>query len=112
MVAATVVISQQKLVGEDRGKHVGAVVCQPSMPHAMVQLEQRFEPVVERFDRLAASGVEFPSLAAFEELAALAASRSLETSSLRDGSRLPFALGLLRTAGILRAQKTLARAMS
>ena len=41
------------------------------MPNLMIQLEQSFEPFVERFDRLAAAGIQAFSATAFEVLPAL-----------------------------------------
>jgi hypothetical protein len=90
MISATGVISQQQLVGENRRTYWGAVVFQPPMPHPMLQLEQRFQPVLERFDRLAATGVKFLALAAFQKLPALPSMPSLQAGQLRGRLRQAF----------------------
>lgn len=112
MVAATGVITQQELVGENGRAQLGAVVFQTAMPYAMFQLEQRFQPVVERFDRLTTSGVKFSALAAFQELSALSAMPTLQASKLCGWLRQAFSVSFLRITGILRAQKTHARPFS
>ena len=67
------IVAQQQLVTEQCGEYLRAIVRQATMPHLLVQLESRFEPVVERFDALASSSIQPPTDAALVEGEALQA---------------------------------------
>ena len=58
VLPATMVVTQENLVREDRRQQLGTIIVQAAVPHAMFQLKQRFQPVVEWLDRLATPGIE------------------------------------------------------
>ena len=63
------VVTHQQLVGEDRREYLGLVVAEATMPYALIQLEQRFEPLVEWFYRFLALRIDAPAFSAFQKLA-------------------------------------------
>src|SRR5215470_16499324 len=101
----SVVVAHEQLVAEECCQHLRAVVVEAAMPDAMVQLEQAFEPVVERLDGLAAAGVQPFSSATLEELPSRQAS---PMGFIARRGRL-FGRGTFAATAILRAQETSAR---
>ena len=53
--APTAVVPNQQLVAEHRRQDLRLIVVRPTMPCMLVQLEEALEPVVERFNCLAAT---------------------------------------------------------
>src|SRR5215831_12702528 len=56
------VVAHQQLIGEDGPEHLRSVVVEATMPDPIFQFEQRLEPLIEWLRRLAASGIQAPSL--------------------------------------------------
>src|SRR5262245_62927006 len=80
------------------------------MPHAFIKLEQRFEPLIERFHRFLAPRVDPSAMPAAEEPFPFASQRTAMRSA---GVRVA-GLGLLATpmSRIFRAQESAPRAAS
>src|SRR5512147_2791552 len=55
------------------------------MPHVLIQFEQPFEPVVERLDGLAATGIELSARGPFQKLPALQSATVMLVAWLRSG---------------------------
>src|SRR5579859_499281 len=98
------VITQQHLVTEQGRQQLSLIVGQAAVPDLAVQLEQRFEPLVEGLHGLTTSAVDFLALAAGTKRAPLAATLP---ATVPDLGRL--ARGLV-TTGVFRAQKPATRA--
>ena len=75
------------------------------MPNLMIQLEQSFEPFVERLDRLAAAGIQAFSAMALEVFPALKSALMLLVARCRRYLR-----AMLTAATILGTEKSSARA--
>lgn len=90
-----------KAVGKESSQQLRLIVFQATMPDAILQLEQRLEPFVERFDGLAAATIErFAAAAAIELSAGQAAAVGLVARLDRLAARL-----ILRAAFVLRADE-------
>src|SRR5207245_4541871 len=99
MVANTMVVAHEQLVGEDRREHLCAVVLEAPMPHLLIQFEQRLEPLIERFHGLLASYIDAPPAATLQEGAPLFATRSApRLLGVERGVQLP-SLGSARVFG-------------
>jgi hypothetical protein len=53
-----VVIANEELICEDRSEHLSAIVVEATMPNVLIQIEQPFEPIVERFHGLASPCIQ------------------------------------------------------
>ena len=62
--AVLVMVANQQLVREHRCGDLSRIVGQSAVPDAVTQLELRFEPLIEWFDRLVAPTIEAPALSA------------------------------------------------
>src|SRR5437660_3298688 len=103
MVANTMVVSHEQLVGEACREHLCAVVLEAPMPHLLIQFEQRLEPLIERFHGLLASYIDAPPAATLQEGA-----RFFERRSARRllGGERGFQLPSLGIARVFGAQET------
>ena len=64
------VVQHEGLVNKDRSEDLGCVVVEPSMPDAVVKIEEILEPLVERFNSLASTPTQlFSERTAEEQLA-------------------------------------------
>ena len=70
-LATSEVMTDQQLIEKDRREDLGAVVIQAAVPDAIVQFERRFQPLVERLDRLLASSVDRSAFLAVEVVESL-----------------------------------------
>src|SRR5262245_35051010 len=100
------VVTQQHLVSEQSRQQLGLVVGEAAVPHFAVQLKQGLEPFVEWFHRLTAAAENLATLAAGQELPALAATQA---GLVRGGSSLA---AFLAAAPVFRAQETTAAALA
>jgi hypothetical protein len=97
------VVTHEQLVAEDRGEHLRPVIFESSMPGTLVQFEQRFVPLVERFHRLLPSCVEAPPASALQKLPPLMPQRPATSPAGIGGAGL--GLGPLVIPRVLGAQE-------
>src|SRR5713101_9978274 len=107
-VATSLVVTHEKLVGEDGRQNLCAVVVEASMPNAVIQFEEPFEPFVERFDCLAAACIQTLSFSTLEKLLA----RQASPMGLIARFRRLIGRRLLVAAAVFRAQKTPTRSLA
>src|SRR5579859_6509890 len=107
-MATSLVVTHEKLVGEDGRQNLGAVVVEASMPNAVIQFDKSFEPVVERLDCLATACIQTLSFTTLEKLLTRQASpMRLIAWFGRLASRR-----LLAATAVFRAQKTPTRPLA
>src|SRR6202011_5397473 len=80
-LAPTVVVTHKRLIDEDASEYLGSVVIESAMPDALIQLEHRFEPLVEWFNCFLPPTVQARPSTALEKLQPLSAQLTTASSA-------------------------------